>query len=162
MAEEQQNTEITAKEVRGVPFMKGDDPRRNLDGRPVGAKSFTTKVKEALMKIAEGKNYTYEEAFIRTILKKGIVDGDSVIIRLIWNYLDGMPLQKTDLTSLGKEIIPIFNGQSKENGTLPEHNSDQKDIQPPQEDQGSGGGDECQQDNLDSNMADRLRAKLAE
>lgn len=76
-----------------MPFVK-DDPNINRDGRPVGTKNFTTKVRQALEKIAEGKNYTYEEAFIKSILKKAIVDGDSQIMRLIWNYLDGMPVQK--------------------------------------------------------------------
>jgi hypothetical protein len=75
-----------------------------LGGKELGSKSFTTKVREALEKIAEGKDYTYEEAFIKSILKKAIVDGDSQIMRLIWNYLDGMPMQKTDITSDGKPI----------------------------------------------------------
>jgi len=73
-------------------FKKGQSG--NPNGRPVGTKNFTTKVKEALEKIAEGKEYTYEEAFIKSILKKAIVDGDVSTQKLIWNYLDGMPIQK--------------------------------------------------------------------
>ncbi len=87
-----------------MPFVKGD-PNINREGRPVGARSFTTKVKEALEKIADGKDYTYEEAFIKSILKKAIVDSDASTQRLIWNYLDGMPQQKTDITSDGKAIF---------------------------------------------------------
>jgi len=83
--------------MRGTPFTK-DDPRINREGRPQGSKNFTTKVREALEKIAEGEDYTYEEAFIKSILKKAIVDGDSSIQRLIWNYLDGMPTQKNELS----------------------------------------------------------------
>ena len=80
----------------------------NPAGRPVGATSFTTKVKEALEKIAEGKDYSYEEAFIKSILKKAIVDGDSSTQKLIWNYLDGMPRQNIGLDG-GEEgkAIPI-------------------------------------------------------
>jgi hypothetical protein len=109
-------------------FVKGQSG--NPAGKPKGTRSFTTKVRAALEKIAEGKDYTYEEAFIKSILKKGIVDGDSAIIRLIWNYLDGMPAQKMDLTSNGESIIPIYGGLSK-------HNSNKEDIPTNQENQGS-------------------------
>ena len=75
-------------------FVKGQSG--NPAGRPEGTKNFTTKVKEALEKIAEGKDYTYEEAFIKSILKKAIVDGDTGTQRLVWNYLDGMPKQQVE------------------------------------------------------------------
>jgi hypothetical protein len=100
-------------------FQKGYDPRRKLDGRPVGSLSFTTKVRTALEKIADGKDYTNEEAFIKTILKKATVDGDPAIIRLIWNYLDGMPredkrvrLDNSDLISQEQldELLKRKNG----------------------------------------------------
>jgi len=73
------------------------DGHIKIGGKEKGSKSFTTKVREALEKIADGKEYTYEEAFIKSILKKAIIDGDSTIQRLIWNYLDGMPAQKLDV-----------------------------------------------------------------
>ena len=106
----------------------------NPAGKKPGTKSFTTKVKEALEKIAEGQNYTYEEAFIKSIMKKAIVDGDASTQRLIWNYLDGMPMQK--MQHSGEIQIPIYGAKS-----LPNNDSDNKDIQPEQENQGSIGGD---------------------
>ncbi len=66
----------------------------NPAGKPVGARSFTTKVREALAKIAEGKDYTYEEAFIKAILKKSIIDQDTGMMRTVWEQLDGKPLQR--------------------------------------------------------------------
>ena len=54
-----------------MPFVKGQSG--NPAGKPVGTKSFTTKVRIALEKIAEGKDYSYEEAFIKSILKKTIL-----------------------------------------------------------------------------------------
>ena len=77
-----------------MPFQSGDNWNGNANGRPPGTKNFTTKVREALEKIAEGKDYTYEEAFIKSILKKAIVDGDTSMMRTIWEQLDGKPLQR--------------------------------------------------------------------
>jgi len=93
-------------------FKKGHP---KVGGKEKGNKSFTTKVKEALIKIAEGKNYSYEEALVKTILKKGIVDGDSAIIKLIWNYLDGMPIQiqKNELTGADGGAIQIAGNSIK-------------------------------------------------
>lgn len=75
----------------------------NPAGRPKGAKNFTTKVREALMRVAESEDgkkldYTYEEALIRSILVKAIKGKDPQMIKLMWNYFDGMPNQTIDLT----------------------------------------------------------------
>ena len=100
MAEEKtQNCEnIVSKEDLFDENGKFKAGHPKIGGKEKGSRSFTTKVRLALLKIADGENYTNEEAFIKSILKKGIIDGDSAIIRLIWNYLDGMPLQKNELT----------------------------------------------------------------
>jgi len=98
MLDENINADLLAekqqKRVVGRPFPRGVSG--NPSGRPVGTKNLTTKVREALEKIAEGEDYTYEEAFIKSILKKAILDGDTSTQRLIWNYLDGMPTQKIE------------------------------------------------------------------
>ena len=90
-------------------FIKGVSG--NPNGKPKGIKNFTTKVREALLKIADGKDYTYEEAFLKAILKKAIIDQDTTIMKLIWNYLDGMPTQPSiDLTPKDEpDIKKIFN-----------------------------------------------------
>lgn len=94
----------------GGQFIEGNP------GRPLGSKSFTTKVKEALLKIAEGKDFTYEEALVKKIMHKAIVEGDPQMIKLMWNYIDGMPAQSMDLTSGGKELpTPIMSGIIKSN-----------------------------------------------
>lgn len=78
----------------------------NPFGKPLGAKNFTTKVREALMKVADGSENgeTYEVLLIRRVLKKAIVEGDSFMIRLMWNYLDGLPQQSIDLTTKGHAL----------------------------------------------------------
>lgn len=63
-------------------------------GRPPGSKSFTTKVRDALEKIGEGNDITYEEALIKKILHKAIVQGNDKMIELLWNYMDGKPIQQ--------------------------------------------------------------------
>jgi len=79
----------------------------NPNGRPKGARSFTTKVRDALEKIADGeKDVTNETLFIKAILKKSIVDQDVSMMRTVWEQLDGKPLQKTELT--GAEGVPLI------------------------------------------------------
>ena len=81
----------------------------NPDGKPPGTKSFTTKVREALTVLSktkgeDGEPMSYEAALIKTVLKMAIVDERSEIVKLIWNYLDGMPVQplgNPDGTPLG-------------------------------------------------------------
>ena len=101
-----------------TPLWKKGDPSPNPEGRPVGSKNFTTKVREALETIAEGKDYTYEAAFIKSILKKAIVDGDASTQRLIWNYLDGLPIQKI-VGDNENPLITIIKYASKPDTTPP-------------------------------------------
>jgi len=125
----EENTEITEKKLENQ-FKKGFDPKRNLEGRPKGSRSFTTKVKEALEKIADGKEYTYEEAFIKAILKKAIVDQDTGMMKTVWEQLDGKPLQRTELTGKdGSDLIPkpLLGGQS--NGNNNPSNSETTETQ---------------------------------
>lgn len=84
----------------------------NPAGKPPGTKNFTTKVREALEAIADGeKDVTNEKKLIRAILKRGIIDGSDAAQKLIWEQLDGKPLQKTEVSGpdgqpLGVIILP--------------------------------------------------------
>jgi hypothetical protein len=49
-------------------FKKGQDPRRNIEGRPVGSKNFTTDFDEVVEDIAKANGITKSEA--RKILLK--------------------------------------------------------------------------------------------
>lgn len=99
---------VTGKFVKGNPG----------GGRPEGSRGFTNKVREALEKIAEGKNYTYEEAFIKAILKKSIIDQDVSMMRTVWEQLDGKPLQRIADADGGKLFpAPLLNGTSNGNPT---------------------------------------------
>ena len=76
---------------RFKPGMSG-----NPAGKPPGSISLTARIKKELEKIPEGQKITYLDALVKQILKKAIADGDQQMIRLIWNYLDGIPSQTQD------------------------------------------------------------------
>jgi len=46
---------LPVKKVRGVPFKVGEDERRNLNGKPLGTKSFDTLFEEAIRIIVKEK-----------------------------------------------------------------------------------------------------------
>jgi len=98
-------------------------------GRPAGSRSFTSKVKEALEKIADGKDYTYEEAFIKAILKNSIVDQDVGMMRTVWEQLDGKPLQRIAGEDGGVLQIQVIRANGEEDNQTTQV-SGQGDIQP--------------------------------
>lgn len=101
------NGTILEKAPKPGTFQPGFDPRRNTNGKPPGARHFTTKVKEALLKIADGTDSTHEQLLIKRILKKAIHDGDGRMIQLLWEQIDGKAPQAIDITSGGEQITTL-------------------------------------------------------
>lgn len=96
----------TEKKLRPglIPFVKGD-PRINRNGRPPGSGiSITTEIKKKLEEVHPDQKATYLELLINKIFKQAIDNGDQHMIKNIWNYIDGMPKQTTDLTSGGEPL----------------------------------------------------------
>jgi len=76
-------------------FKKGD-PRINTKGKPKGAISLVTKMREALDAIHDGTQKPYHELLVASILKDGIkADGQSR--RLMLQYLEGMPRETKEI-----------------------------------------------------------------
>ena len=76
----------------------------NPTGRPHGSFSITDQVRQLLQEIPAGERKTYLEFLIMQIIRKAL-KGDNQTIKLIWNYIDGMPPQKTDITFEEKSLL---------------------------------------------------------
>src|SRR3990167_1093186 len=87
------------------PWKSGESG--NLNGRPIGAKSITTLIGEALeevVKLKDGTESVAKRLLVKRILDKAIDKGDVRMIQMIWEQLDGRPNQKIDLIAeLGEE-----------------------------------------------------------
>lgn len=95
----------------------------NPNGRPKKGLTLTDIAKEILEEELPN-GVTRKEALMRQVAKLAY-DGNETMIKLLWNYIDGMPTQKTDLTTNGKDlptpIIPI-------NNVILPNNSDKEDM----------------------------------
>lgn len=112
MEEKLENTNSIVSKSYTDPVTGKFAPGNPGGGRPVGSKNFTTKVREALEKVAldkDGKETgkTKEQLLIESILRKAI-SGDTYAMKLLWNYFDGMPQQKVDHTTGGEKLFRIF------------------------------------------------------
>ncbi len=77
-----------------MPFKPGDEWKGNPNGRPKGSGLLLTPlIKAKLEEIPEGQKETYKELFVKRVFKKAIIDGDDKSLRMIINYVDGLPKQ---------------------------------------------------------------------
>lgn len=126
----EENTEITAKDVRGIPFKKGDDPRRNTAGRPVGSLDFKTKWEIFIDKVAKQNNLTPQEIDeqLFAIGFKKAKEGDYSFYRDLHDRLYGKPQQPLDHTTNGKDLpIPILNNVFSNNSNKENNEPNQED-----------------------------------
>lgn len=95
--------------AKNATSFKKKDKRINMNGRPKGARGLTTQVKEALLAISEGQETTEQEQLVQTILKKA-KGGDVAMIKLMWNYMEGMPQQRIEQNITGTiSLTELFN-----------------------------------------------------
>ena len=96
--------EISGRDDKGR-FIEGVSG--NPDGRPVF--SLISILKAELQKCPEGQDKkTYADLIIKRMLKEAIEKGDQQQIKLIWNYIEGLPNAKTTVTLEGKSLAELF------------------------------------------------------
>ena len=76
----------------------------NPNGRPHKSHSITESFKQLFRASPEAKQKIIDAIY------KSALSGDSTAQKLLWNYMDGMPLQKTDVTI--KIPQPIYGAKS--------------------------------------------------
>lgn len=83
---------------RGAPpqYLFKPGQSGNPAGRPKGSVSITAMIKKKLQEMPPDKKKTYLEYVVEKILSKALVDGDPQMLKLIWQYVDGMPIQKVE------------------------------------------------------------------
>jgi len=79
----------------------------NTKGRPPLGQSMTELMREFLDGVEEGQKVTRKQQLIRKIALLAYKDGDLNAIKMIWNYIDGMPNQKTEITGEGGGSLEI-------------------------------------------------------
>ncbi len=75
----------------------------NLAGPGRGYKHMTTKIMEAISKVSDGSGEPDDVAIVRALVQ-GAKEGDVQKIKLVLNYVDGMPPQAMDVTSQGEQV----------------------------------------------------------
>lgn len=114
-------TEQTGKKLEkpGV-FKKGDDPRRNLDGRPKGSLGFATALKIEAEKQAgilpDGTKVSALEIITRKLIELG-KNGDMQAIKEIADRIDGKSRQAVDIDLQGNMNVSTLD-KDKQNELL--------------------------------------------
>lgn len=101
-------TEKTAeKQQVGIPFKKGEDERRNMEGRPKGTISIKTEIKKRLKENPE----RFDE-----LVEYYMKEETPVMRKLLWEMIDGKPKETSEVeVKLPKPIMDITNGVQKDN-----------------------------------------------
>lgn len=116
-------TENTAGKQIDKPWLFQKGQSGNPAGKPKGVKHFTTKVQEALKAVVVDKNtgkpVVLETAVLNAVVQK-LLDGDPQMLKLFWNYSDGLPKatievddhRKDETKDQLKDLIKKLDGKS--------------------------------------------------
>jgi hypothetical protein len=101
--------EISGNKLDNGQFKKGDDPRRNLEGRPVGSRDFATDFDEVVEEIAKENGITKSAArkHLLKVAYKNAKDGNYSFYKDIHDRIYGQPTSKSDVNLKGDLSIQI-------------------------------------------------------
>ena len=103
----------------------------NPTGRPKKGYSIVEIMREKMTEIDPETKKEVRELICNKLLKIAMRRGDMVAIKMVLQYMDGMPIQKTDITSGGKPLnqlshdtlTEIEKGYDKQIDPIPEPNT---------------------------------------
>lgn len=102
-----------------MPWIKGESG--NPKGKPKGTYStlnLTVLLKKKLEECPKGDKKTYGELFISKLLHKALVEGDVQSLKIIINYVDGLPKQTIDTNLSGSLDLALEKMKELDDGTL--------------------------------------------
>jgi len=100
-------TDKTVGKLRGKPFQKGEDSRRNLKGRSKGSYSLITILKRKLAKVIKKKGIEAGEELVQIWLDKARNEQGFDALKEIVRYTDGMPKQGIEFAGEGGGPIQL-------------------------------------------------------
>src|SRR5690606_23754804 len=91
--------------------------RINRKGRPKRGETIRDLMFDFLNKAPQGSKVTYKEILVRRAYKLAVDKGDINAMKLIWNYIDGMPIQniKADVTEKPLLVVGLAEGEEDKN-----------------------------------------------
>ncbi len=108
--EPSRNGEKTGRDEMTGQFVEGNNFGL---GRPKGSRNITTLLREKLEEVDPKCGMRYIDILIQQILQAALIEKNTKIIELIWNYVDGKPPQSLDVTSNGKSFFDELQERQK-------------------------------------------------
>lgn len=93
---------MAASREQAIKNLKKKGAEANPNGRPPKGYSITEMMKEMLSNKPEVKKRIGE------VIASKAMEGDQAAIKMLWQYMDGMPQQKNDITTGGKALSGLI------------------------------------------------------
>ena len=95
------------------PFKKGKDPRRNSTGKNLGSHWLKTDLEILLKTVGENQSTPYGQLLNKRIIKEAIENGNLGFAKMIYEYIEGKPVETHDTKLTGEFIFSWKKPKSK-------------------------------------------------